>query len=140
MAFIVIGGHAVNYYGFVRATENTDIIIFPEKDNFQNLYKALSEINASWISSEIDRESGLEKLIPVTLNYIENTPLMMLYTDYGYLDIFKYVPSLPNAKVDNFFESAETNGVIKYASLDNLLRMKKAAGRAKDLMDIENLN
>jgi len=40
--YIIIGGFAVNYYGFPRATEDIDLLVDPSEDNISKIKNALS--------------------------------------------------------------------------------------------------
>ncbi len=40
--YILIGGFAVNYYGFPRATEDIDLLVDPSEDNISKIKSALS--------------------------------------------------------------------------------------------------
>lgn len=40
--YILIGGFAVNYYGFPRATEDIDLLVDPSEDNISKIKNALS--------------------------------------------------------------------------------------------------
>jgi len=137
--FVVIGGHAVTYHGFVRATEDTDIVFHRTSDSEELLLCALSEVNAHWISNERDPDTGIERTIPVTASYVRGSRLMMLVTDFGFLDIFDFIPGCPDNPVKQLFETAVENGPHRYASLRWLRIMKAAADRRKDQIDLENL-
>lgn len=137
--YVVIGGHAVNYHGYIRATEDIDIIINKTDKLISSLYSALTELEASWISNEIDPETKLEKLVVVDEPYIRNKHLMMLWTNLGYIDIFDYIPGFPDVDNQEIFSSSEELDGIKYVSLDWLLKMKEVAKRPKDILDIDNL-
>ena len=137
--FVIIGGHAVNYHGYVRTTEDFDIIIKPE-DNNKKLFEALSEMNACWITNEIDTETKIEKTKPVTLSYMSNNHLMMLCTDNGFIDIFDFIPGFPEISADEIFDTSEEFKGLKYISLDWLIKIKQKAGRTRDLEDIEKLS
>lgn len=137
--FVVIGGHAVSHHGFVRATEDTDVIFLRTPDSEQSLLAALTEVNANWISNEIDPETGIERLVPVTLAYIRASRMMMLVTDLGFLDLFDYIPGCPSEPVQPLFDTAVRQGRYLYASLRWLRTMKAAANRPKDRQDLENL-
>ena len=41
--YVLVGGYAVNYYGYVRSTQDIDFLVMPSPENAQNLMKALSE-------------------------------------------------------------------------------------------------
>lgn len=137
--FVIVGGHAVTYHGYVRATEDTDLVFLRTDEAEASLYTALTELNACWIGSEIDRETGLEHTYPVSLEYIRGTHLMMLVTDYGFLDIFDYIPGHPSEPVGDLFASSSQTGGRRFVSLQWLRRMKEAAGRPRDRIDLENL-
>ncbi len=138
--FLIIGGFAVNFHGYIRATEDVDIIFRRSARSEKALFRALKSLNAYWISDEKDSLTGLEKTFPVSLPFIRAANLMMLGTDLGFLDIYDYVPGFPQADLREIFSSSLESGGFKYVSRDWLLKMKKAAGRAKDLLDIENLS
>ena len=55
------------------------------------------------------------------------------------LDLFDYVPGFPKEPVTAVWETGVELDGIRFASLEWLRRMKKAAGRPKDLLDLENL-
>lgn len=137
--FVLIGGHAVIYYGYLRATEDVDIIWHRTTENESALLAALGEINARWISNEIDPATGLEREVPVTASYLQSTHLMMLITDCGFLDLFDYVPGIPDLEVDELFVSKRTSQPWPVVSLSLLRRMKQAAGRQRDLEDLTQL-
>jgi len=64
---------------------------------------------------------------------------MMLCTTAGFLDLFDYVPGLPDTPVTVVLDSAIDLDGVRFASLPWLRRMKEAAGRPKDLLDLTNL-
>lgn len=137
--FVVIGGHAVSFHGYVRATEDLDVVWARSPQAETALLAALTAINASWISDDRDPATGLERLVPVSAAHIRAEHLIMLVTDHGFLDLFDYVPGCPEADVAQFMaDSVEADGV-RYCSLAWLRRMKHAAGRPRDVADLENL-
>ena len=75
----------------------------------------------------------------MTNAYLEAERLMMLCTNAGFLDLFDYVPGLPQTPVASVWEAAIDLDGVRFVSLDWLRRMKQAAGRPKDLLDLENL-
>lgn len=137
--FVVIGGHAVIFHGHLRTTEDLDVIIRQSPENRARLLAALREVHAQWIDDEIDPATGLERLHLVNDAYLRSHHLMMLFTRHGFLDIFDFIPGYPNAPVDDVFQSSVCLHGIHYASLHWLRQMKLAAGRHKDLADLESL-
>jgi hypothetical protein len=137
--FVVIGGHAVSFHGHVRATEDLDVVWLRSTSAEAALLAALREAHAQWISDEIDPATRLEKTVDVNVAYVRSQRLMMLVTDYGFLDLFDYVPGCPDADVREVFDQSIVAQGIRYVSLPWLKQMKRAAGRPQDLSDLENL-
>jgi len=137
--FVIIGGHAVTYHGFVRATEDTDIVFRRTPESELSLLRALAEVHACWIGNELDPDTGIERTFPISLPYIRGSRIMMLVTDFGFLDLFDYIPGCPDQPVEQLFDTAVEDGRNKYASLQWLRAMKAAADRPKDRIDLENL-
>ncbi len=90
--FVVIGGHTVNFHGYLRATEDTDVLCRRTAENEARVLAALGDLRAEWIGDEIDPATGIERTHPVTAAFIRTRPLMMLCTSMGYLDLFDHVP------------------------------------------------
>jgi hypothetical protein len=137
--FVIIGGHAVAYHGYVRATEDTDVVFLRSAAAEAALYKALVELNARWIANEIDPLTGVEYTHPVSPEHIRGTHVMMLLTDGGFLDIFDFIPGCPDEPVEQLFGSSHETGGRRFVSLNWLRRMKQSAGRPKDRLDLDNL-
>jgi hypothetical protein len=138
--FVVAGGHAVNVHGYVRATEDTDVLWVRSREAEAGLLRALAEIHACFIGSEIDPATGIERTHPVTPAFVRSQHLMMLCTSAGFLDLFDYVPGYPEVTVSEVLASAIEVRGVRFVSLDWLRRMQRAAGRPKDLLDLENLS
>ena len=137
--FVIIGGHAVTFHGYVRATEDTDIVFRRSPESESSLFDALSEVNAGWIGDEIDPETGIERTHSVTRDYIRRTRLMMLVSDCGFLDVFDYIPGFPDESVEELFATAVPHGSHRFVSLAWLRTMKSVANRPRDQSDLENL-
>jgi hypothetical protein len=137
--FVIIGGHAVNYHGHQRGTQDVDAIWLRAPDSEAALLAALRELNACWISNEIDPSTQLEKLVPVSAAYVASTHLMMLVTDYGFLDLFDFVPGYPDADVQGVYDDSIQSNQVRYVSLDWLKRMKATTNRPRDIDDLEQL-
>ena len=137
--FVIVGGHAVTFHGHVRATEDVDVVWVRSPEGERVLLAALVAANARWIADEIDPATGLERLVPVSEPFVRATHLMMLVTDYGFLDVFDYVPGCGGADPRELLEQSVEHDGLRYASLDWLRQMKRAAGRPQDVADLENL-
>jgi hypothetical protein len=137
--FVIIGGHAVVFHGHVRATEDVDLIFERSPASEAALLEALESIHAYWISDERDPATGLERLVPVSSSYVRGEHLMMLITDLGFVDLYDYVPGFPDVPVADVFSDSIELDNLRFVSLRWLRKLKQAAGRHKDLDDLEHL-
>lgn len=136
---VIIGGFAVNYYGYIRATEDIDLIYRRTPGSELALWETLCEFAAFWISNEIDAATGIEKAVPITLEYVRAQPMMMLGSNAGYIDLFDFLPGLESEAIDDLFMSAVESEGRKFVSLAWLKKLKLAAGRPQDRIDLDNL-
>jgi len=134
--FVVIGGIAASLQGSTTITNDFDICYARAPENLERLVRALSELHATLRGR---REPVAFRLDARTLKAGLN---FTFDTDYGPFDClgsaaggFDYEQLQRNADAMNL---VGTN--ISVASLDDLIRMKRAAGRNKDLIEIENLS
>lgn len=139
VALVIIGGYAVAFHGYVRATEDIDLVFLRTDANESALLSALTEIDAHWIGDDIDPGTGMERLYRVSASYIATTHLMMLCTKVGYVDIFDYIPQFPHHDVHELLGTAVYSEGRPFVSLEWLKRMKRASLRSKDLEDLEKL-
>jgi hypothetical protein len=136
---VVVGGHAVNFHGFTRATEDLDVVWIRSAKSEEDLLNALTEVDAKYIGKEIDPATKIEKVYAVTLPYIQANHLMLVTTRFGFLDLFDYVPGLPAEDPQQLLDSSVVESGVRYVSLDWLRKLKTASGRPKDLLDLQNL-
>jgi hypothetical protein len=103
------------------------------------LLRTLQEFEAFYIGDEIDPVTRLELTYPVSLAYIRSKSLLMVGTSFGYVDIFDFMPGLPDATIDECLESAQLSETLPYVSLEWLKRLKRASDRPRDREDIKHL-
>ncbi len=127
--YILVGGYAVILHGYRRTTGDLDIWVNTTKENYHKLLKAYTEfcLPATDITAD---------------NFLRNDNIEVF--TYGIppvcIEIMKVV------KGCNFLEAYKTSEVynengltIRFLHLNTLIQAKKAAGRYKDLDDIEKL-
>lgn len=133
--FVVIGGIAVVAHGHIRTTGDLDITYAPAPANLDVLGKALVGLDA--------RLRGVTDVVPFVPDgrTLRSASLLTLDTACGPLDLLADPPGAP--PYDELRARAtriELAGVrIQIASIDDLVAMKRAVGRPRDLDDIEAL-
>ena len=134
--FVVIGGIAASLQGSTTITNDFDICYARDHENLKRLVRALTELAATLRGP---REPVAFRLDARTLNAGLN---FTFDTKYGPFDClgsvagsFDYEQLRRNSDLMNL---VGTN--VSVASLDDLIRMKRAAGRNKDLIEVENLS
>jgi hypothetical protein len=132
--FVVVGGVAVQAHGHGRGTRDLDVIPRPELLNLSRLGEALAALGARLLRAD--------RSIDVTdPQLLKRAPLVPLITEYGRLDLLnvRLIEGAPHSYDDLRARAyaAQIDGrSIAVAGLDDLIRMKRAAGRDVDLADI----
>lgn len=138
VAFVVIGGIAGALYGSTTLTADLDILIDRDRDNLVRLARALKTLGAV----RRDLPEGL--LAPLDERAILNGTNFLLTTTEGDLDVIGETPS-GRFTYTQVVATAERMRIeadleVSVVSLDELIRMKRATGRAKDRIEIETLS
>lgn len=133
--FVVVGGLALVFHGSTRITQDLDICHSTEPANLHALGETLIELEA--------RLFGIEADVPFVpdARTLERTEILTLSTRLGKLDLLAQPSGAP--PYSELRARAEVIAVgsfaIRVAGPDHLIAMKRAAGRTKDLADIEEL-
>ena len=142
--FVIVGGYAVAAHGFARATKDIDICPDPAEANLERLASALSELEAVPIG--LDEFAGEFDLRP-DLEGLKMGGNWTLMTTHGRLDVMQTFSFDKGTDGEGSYEDLAVHTVerdflghrTRFCSYDDLLRMKRAAGRAQDKVDIESL-
>lgn len=135
--FVLIGGLAVGVHGYVRATQDLDIVPDPEAGNLERLAAVLQELGARQIG--VDTE--LLPNQPSDPAGLAAGGSYQLATEHGQLDILQesdVIPGYPTLTEDAI-EIEWRSLRVRVCSLARLLAMKRASGRRRDLADVEAL-
>ncbi len=123
--FVIIGATAFPVYGYARATLDIDIFIRPTQVNAGRTHQALKAFG--YDVTDITKEDLLKKKLLIRQYAVET-------------DIHPFVKGVTFGKVwKNKVRAKFVNTFVYFASLDDLIKMKRAAGRAKDLEDLKYL-
>lgn len=125
--YLLIGGYAVNYYGYVRPTGDMDIWISMNRANAEKVVAALRDFG--FVSSELNADLFLKEKSVVRMG----VPPMRLEV-INYIDGVEFAECFAARKV---IEIDKIN--VNLIGLIHLKINKKASGRFKDLDDLENL-
>jgi predicted nucleotidyltransferase len=123
--FVIIGATAFPVHGYSRATLDIDIFIRPDKSNAEKALSALKDFG--YDISDITVDEILTKKILIR-QYLVETDIHPFVKGVSFDEVWK---NRVKAKFGNTF--------VWFASLDDLIKMKKAAGRPKDREDLKYL-
>jgi hypothetical protein len=133
--FVVIGGIAVVLHGSARITQDLDICFATDDANLSALGQVLIGLDA--------RVRGVDDGLPFVpdARMLRNVEVLTLVTNLGALDVLARPSGAPSyerlrRRADRFELDDFT---VLVAAIGDLLAMKQAAGRAKDLADIAEL-
>jgi predicted nucleotidyltransferase len=131
--YVLIGGWAVIAHGSTRVTRDVDLIPAPEATNYERLARVLRNLDA--------RLSGVDAhLLGIDLDAptLAEGANFTLETAAGPLDVMQSVPGAPPyADLRGRASQIEVLGVaIPIVGREDLIRLKLASGREKDLADV----
>jgi len=123
--FVIIGATAFPVHGYSRATLDIDIFIRPERANAEKTLEALEIFGYDVRDVTVDELMTKKILIR---QYLVETDIHPYVKGVSFEDVWK-----------NKVKSKFGNTFVWFASLDDLIKMKKAAGRPKDIEDLKYL-
>lgn len=126
--YIVVGGYAVIIRGYSRSTGDIDIWVNKTEENYIKLQKAIKEFGLPDIA--IKKEEFFSENFDV-FAFGKPPYAIEIMTEVKGLD---FISTYNNSTIEQINETP-----VRIIHLQNLLEAKKAAGRSKDLNDIENL-
>ncbi len=139
--YLLVGGLAMNLHGVPRMTMDVDLVIALDSGNIAKLANLAKElglypnvpVNLEDLADADKREALFAEKHLIALSLISNTPIIPT------VDIVIHHP-LNFQKAFTRAVRRDISGTpVMLASIEDMIAMKKAAGRAQDLSDITHL-
>ncbi|WP_430972944.1 nucleotidyltransferase [Sunxiuqinia rutila] len=129
---LLVGGGAVNFYGFQRHSADVDFWIDTQKDNLNRLLEVFNEMGYEITDFP---ESVKEQKQNISVKF---SPADL---DLELITKFSVNKSFDQAYKDSTVVTIEGSKLMKWnvLSVDDLITSKIKSGRTKDLLDIEEL-
>lgn len=128
--YLVVGGYAVNYYGYRRTTGDIDLWIQPTNDeNKQRLITGLGSL-------------GVDQNVLTQLNQMDfSNPVVFIDGEEPFkIDFMTHIAGVKFEEAWQQRVSTTIDGIdIQFIHLNHLILSKISTGRLKDRMDIEKL-
>ena len=140
--YLVAGGLAVGAHGYPRATMDVDLVVQLRSDNIVAAFHALAElgyrplvpVTAEGFSDKAQRERWIEEKGMQVLNFFSDQHKATS------VDVFVTEPFDFDTEYDNALNVDLAPGLpVRFVSIPTLITMKEAAGRPRDLDDIQHL-
>jgi hypothetical protein len=141
--YVIVGGFAVIAHGVLRATEDLDICPDPEYANLERLAALLGELGVEQVGAgDFATEEFPDD--PTRPQELAEGGNFRLVTPLGDLDVMQWIPGIDADHaypvLANEAVTANLDGIpVSVCSLSHLRAMKQAAGRPRDLRDLEDL-
>jgi hypothetical protein len=139
--YLVAGGLAVNAYGYLRFTRDVDVVLELSPENIISAFAALGEI-------------GYRPIVPVTAADFADPAKRSAWVRDKHMTVLSFWSESHRATpVDVFVTEPFDFGAeyarslvkplgavaVRFVSIATLIRMKEAAGRPQDRIDVEYL-
>ncbi len=139
--YVVVGGLATVLHGYARMTADVDLVVNLEQVEAQ---KAVQAITACGMKPKLPVDPALFADAAIRESWI-NDKNMLVFSFYDpknpllSVDLFVHEP-MPYRQLAQRAVHMNIGGVsIPVCSIDDLIQLKRDAGRAKDLEDIAHL-
>ena len=133
--FILVGGLAVNAWGYMRSTQDVDVVPDRDPENLAKLDELLRELGG-----RVDVGGRLLDSNAIS-TFLRTGDRTFVRTDLGQVDVLQGLPQVPRyEELEKEAKEIDVDGLpVRVCSLGHLLAMKRASDRARDHEDIEEL-
>jgi predicted nucleotidyltransferase len=133
--FVLVGGLAVNAWGYLRATRDVDFVPDPNPENLTRLNSLLRDLGGK---VEVDG-----KLLDgsAIFTFLRTGDRALVATELGPVDVLQGLPQVPPfAALDEKAKDVDLDGfVVRVCSLEHLIQMKRSSERPRDREDLAAL-
>lgn len=129
--FILVGGYAVNYYGYNRVTGDMDIWLKPDNDNKEMLLAALTSLDFDEEGIATIRSWDFARPQKFHIGHEKQPDKTEFMTHISGVTYEEAKKEHIIARIDEM--------ELPMIHYNNLIRNKKSTGRTKDLADVEYL-
>jgi predicted nucleotidyltransferase len=135
IGFILVGGLAVNAWGYMRGTQDVDVVPDPNPQNLENLDRLLRELGG-----KVDVGGRLLDSNSIS-TFLRTGDRTFVLTELGQVDVLQGLPQVPHyEELAKQAEQIDIDGLpVRVCSLEHLLEMKRASDRPRDHDDIQAL-
>jgi predicted nucleotidyltransferase len=133
--FVLVGGLAVNAWGYMRGTQDVDVVPDPDPENLARLDGLLRELGG-----KVDVGGRLLDAASIS-TFLRTGDRTLVQTELGEVDILQGLPQVPRyEELEGQAKTIEIAGLkVRVCSLAHLLEMKRTGGRARDQDDLDAL-
>jgi hypothetical protein len=139
--YLVAGGLAVNAHGYLRFTKDVDLVVQLVPENTKAAFAAFAAL-------------GYRPVVPVTADQFADAKVRRAWISEKRMEVLQFwSDSHRETPIDLFvrepfpFDAEYARALVKplagipvrFVSVPTLISMKTAAGRAQDMIDVENL-
>jgi hypothetical protein len=125
--FLIVGAHALAFYGLPRATYDLDIWIRTAKENIQNVVAAL-------------RDFGIPLSVEEADQFLQPRQMLILGVPPNQVDVMSFLDGCDFGEAwGRRVEGNLAGEAVHFISLADYVRTKSASGRPKDINDLESL-
>jgi hypothetical protein len=135
--FVLVGGLAAQAHGSPSVTYDLDVCYGRDPENLERLAAVLSDV----VAVRRGLPDDAPRMPPLDARTLRAGSLFTLTTRFGDLDLLANPdPGFDYEQLAQGALASTVHGVpLKIASLDDLIAMKRAAGRPKDRIELEIL-
>ncbi|MGV1047750.1 MAG: nucleotidyltransferase [Solirubrobacterales bacterium] len=134
--FVVVGGLALNAWGVVRGTKDVDVVVATGPENL----KRVADVAVA-AGGHVQRGEALLGSPVSIASALASGDQVAIETDLGRLDVVQGLDGVPafDELRSRAAEAEILGSTVWVCSRDDLKAMKRAAGRTRDLADLEDL-